>query len=188
MIDLSNYREYLSERASEILSLAIDESKKRQHYYLGTEHVFLAFIQIEKDFFHAIMGDLRLEPDLIVRFLEEHLTVSKQYLGVGLKIPPSTKNAFKQAWEAAQHAGRKVIEPVDLLTAIFQDTEGVPVKIFKSLGIEPEVISHMIQIKARTKEKETEEMKKRFELPPHLKYFGVNLNKLARTGKLPQIF
>ena len=81
-----------------------------------------------------------------------------------------------------------MIEPIDLLVAIFQDLEGVPIRIFKSLGIEPEVISHMILIKARSKEKETEELKKRFELPPHLKYFGVNLNKLARMGKLPHIF
>lgn len=188
MIDLSNYREYLSEKSSEVLSRAIDESKKRQHYYLGTEHIFLAFMQVEKGFLQEILAELRLDPDLILRFLEEHLTVSKQYLGVGLKIPPSTKNAFKQAWEEAQHAGRKVIEPIDLLVAIFQDLEGVPIRIFKSLGIEPEVISHMILIKARSKEKETEELKKRFELPPHLKYFGVNLNKLARMGKLPHIF
>lgn len=188
MIDLSNYREYLSEKSSEVLSRAIDESKKRQHYYLGTEHIFLAFMQVEKGFLQEILAELRLDPDLILRFLEEHLTVSKQYLGVGLKIPPSTKNAFKQAWEEAQHAGRKMIEPIDLLVAIFQELEGVPIRIFKSLGIEPEVISHMILIKARSKEKETEELKKRFELPPHLKYFGVNLNKLARMGKLPHIF
>ncbi|MCX5885434.1 MAG: ATP-dependent Clp protease ATP-binding subunit [Proteobacteria bacterium] len=188
MIDLSNYREYLSEKSSEVLSRAIDESKKRQHYYLGTEHIFLAFMQVEKGFLQEILTELRLDPDLILRFLEEHLTVSKQYLGVGLKIPPSTKNAFKQAWEEAQHAGRKMIEPIDLLVAIFQELEGVPIRIFKSLGIEPEVISHMILIKARSKEKETEELKKRFELPPHLKYFGVNLNKLARMGKLPHIF
>ncbi|MFH1625895.1 MAG: ATP-dependent Clp protease ATP-binding subunit, partial [Pseudomonadota bacterium] len=187
MLDLTGYKDHLSDRAFQILNLAIEESRKRNHYYLGIEHIFLAFIKVEEMFFREIMSELKLDPQDVVHFLNEHLNVSKQYLGVGLKVAPATRTVFKLAWEEAQRVGRKIIEPVDLFAAIFQETHGLPVKIFKSFGIEPNIILQLIIVKVGSLEKKDEDFKKKFELPPHLRYFGVNLNKLARLGKLPFI-
>jgi len=187
MLDLTEYKEYISDRAFQMLTLAAEESKKRKHYYLGIEHIFLAFIKVEGTFFYEIVSDLNLDPKSIIHVLDGYLNVSKQYLGVGLKVPPVTKNIFKIAWEEAQRFGRDLIEPVDIFAAIFQSKEGIPIKIFKGFGIEPDTILQLIIIKAKNLNKKDGDLKRKFELPPQLKYFGVNLNKLARLGKLPFI-
>ncbi|MDY7030636.1 MAG: ATP-dependent Clp protease ATP-binding subunit [Thermodesulfobacteriota bacterium] len=187
MFDFTEYREYVSDRAFQILSLAVEESRERKHFYLGIEHIFSALIKQEKALFHEIMSELNLDPQSVTHYLDEYLNVSKQYLGVGLKVPPATKNVFKIAWEEAQRFGRNIVEPEDIFAAIFQEDEGIPAKIFKGFGVEPDTVLQLIIIKAKNLDNKEEEIKKRFELPPHLKYFGVNLNKLARLGKLPFI-
>ncbi len=187
MLDFTEYREHLSDRAFQILTLAVEESRRRKHYYLGIEHIFLAFTKVEEAIFSEIMSELNLDRQNVIRFLNEHLNISKQHLGMGLEMPAATKNILKLAWEEAQRFGRDTIEPIDIFAAIFQESKGIPVKIFKGFGVEPDVVLRLITIKAQDRGGRDADLKKKFELPPHLKYFGVNLNKLARSGKLPFI-
>ena len=187
MIDLGNYKDYLSDRVGEILTLAIEESKKRQHGHLDVEHLIIAFSRVEGSFFKEVMDELGLDAQVVLHRIEESLTSSAEYLGVGMRVTLATKNILRLAWKEAQHGGRKLIEPTDLCIAFFQVEGGVVEKIFNGLGVETEKVVHTVTLKARLLEKEKEEHKKKFELPPHLKYFGVNLNKLARLGKLPPL-
>ena len=57
MIDFSHYRDRLSDRAREIIERAVLESQRRQHYFLGVEHIFLAFTIVEGPLFAEVMGD-----------------------------------------------------------------------------------------------------------------------------------
>ncbi|MEE9542854.1 MAG: ATP-dependent Clp protease ATP-binding subunit [Thermodesulfobacteriota bacterium] len=187
MKELEELKARLSPRAARIVDEAVDESKKRQHYYLGVEHIFLAFATVEEDFFIEIMEDLNLDSEHVLNFLNEHLNITRQYIGVGLKVPPATRNIFKLAWEEAQRRGREEIDPSDLFIAIFQENHSLPPRIFRSFGIDPDFIMSRITVKIRTDEHKDEEVKKKFELPPNLKHFAVNLNRLARLDKLPNL-
>jgi ATP-dependent Clp protease ATP-binding subunit ClpC len=53
--------------------------------------------------------------------------------------------------------------------------------------VEPAMAARLISLQTKELEEQTEEFKKRYDLPPYLNNFGVNLNKLARMGKLPPI-
>jgi ATP-dependent Clp protease ATP-binding subunit ClpA len=187
MKELEELKARLSTRACRIVDEAVDESKKRQHYYLGVEHIFLAFASVEEEFFIEIMEDLNLDSDHVLNFLNEHLNITRQYIGVGLKVPPATRNIFKLAWEEAQRRGRGEIDPSDLFIAIFQENHSLPPRIFRSFGIDPDFVMSRITVKIRTDEHRDEEVKKKFELPPNLKHFAVNLNQLARDDKLPHL-
>jgi len=187
MIDLTNYRDYLSEKAYQVINIAIEESKKRNHHYLGVEHIFLGYAQVETSFFNAVLSELNLDPKHIVDFLKDYMSVSQPAMGINIKIPLATKTIFRRAREEAQQMGRTTIEPVDLFRAIFQENDGIPIKIFKSLGVDPDKMVQTIENKARIYTKKKEVYQKKFELSPHLRYFGANLNKLARFGKLPLI-
>jgi ATP-dependent Clp protease ATP-binding subunit ClpA len=187
MTELEGFKGKLSTRAQMVLDGAIEESKNRQHYYLGVEHLFLAFAKVEEDFFREVMDDLNLDVYHVLNFLSEHLNISRQYIGVGLKIPPATKNIFRLAREEAQRWGRDEIDSTDLLLAIFQENHSLPAKIFRSFGLDPDYVMRKITVRVRSKEEVQEEIKKKYELPPNLKHFAVNLNKLARFDKLPTI-
>ncbi len=187
MTELEVFKDKLTPSAQRVLDGAIEESKNRQHYYLGVEHLFLAFAKVEEGFFRDIMNELNLDSYHVLNFLSEHLSISRQYIGVGLKVPPATKNIFRLAREEAQRWGREEIDSTDLLLAIFQENHSLPAKIFRSFGLDPDFVMRTITVKVRSKEEREEEIKKKYELPPNLKHFAVNLNKLARYDKLPTI-
>ena len=187
MIDLSNYKDYLSEKAHKVLASAIHESQKRQHHYLGVEHIFLAITEVESNLFAEIAEKLNFSPREVVLSLREYLNSSKQVWGGGMKVPPSTKAIFKLAWDSAINSGRKVIETADLLKAIFQEGQNIPVRILRGMGVEPNTATRLISVETKVIDEKSEDFKKRYDLPPYLNNFGVNLNKLARLGKLPPI-
>ena len=187
MIDLSNYKDYLSEKAHKVLASAIHESQKRQHHYLGVEHIFLAITEVESNLFAEIAEKLNFSPRDVVLSLREYLNSSKQVWGGGMKVPPSTKAIFKLAWDSAINSGRKVIETTDLLKAIFQEGQNIPVRILRGMGVEPNTATRLISVETKVVDEKSEDFKKRYDLPPYLNNFGVNLNKLARLGKLPPI-
>jgi ATP-dependent Clp protease ATP-binding subunit ClpC len=187
MIDLSNYKDYLSDKAHRVLASAIEESQKRQHHYLGVEHIFWAITEVESALFADLADKLNVSPRKVVSSLQEYLNVSKQILGGGMKVPPSTKIIFKLAWDSAITSGRRVIETMDLLKAIFQEGHNIPVRILRGMGVDPNAVTRIISVQTKVLEEKTEEFKKRYDLPPYLNNFGVNLNKLARMGKLPPI-
>jgi ATP-dependent Clp protease ATP-binding subunit ClpA len=55
------------------------------------------------------------------------------------------------------------------------------------MGVEPNAASRVISVETKVLDEKSEDFKKRFDLPPYLNNFGVNLNKMARLGKLPPI-
>jgi len=187
MIDLSNYKEYLSDKAHQVLTSAIEESQRRQHYYLGVEHIFLALMEVEANLFTDIADKLNVNTQKIISSLQEYLNTPRQPASGGMKVPPSTKTIFKLAWDSAINSGRKVIETTDLLKAIFQEGHNIPVRILRGMGVDPAVVARMISLQSKILEEKSEEIKRKYELPPYLNNFGVNLNKLARLGKLPPI-
>ena len=126
MIDLTNYRNYLSEKAYRVITVAIEESKKRNHYYLGVEHIFLAYARVENVFFKEVLTELNLDPKHIIDFLNDHMSVSQPAMGVNIKIPLATKTIFRRAWEDAQQMGKNIIEPVDLFRACLLYTSPSP--------------------------------------------------------------
>jgi ATP-dependent Clp protease ATP-binding subunit ClpA len=178
----------LAESADRVVGRALDEARRRDHALLTNEHVCLAFAQVEWDTFGQVMRDLSLNPHEILQALEEHLRILPSAPGRDLRVAPSTKLLFKLALLHASRSGRHTIEATDLFSAIFEETQGIPVSIIRRHGIEPEVLVSRLASRMRDHELREERLKKRFELPPFLKHFATNLNQLARQDKIPPVF
>jgi ATP-dependent Clp protease ATP-binding subunit ClpA len=187
MMEISFYREKLSESGHRMLNASIEESQRRHHYYLGLEHLFLAFAEQEKSVFRDLMASVGLNVDAVLYSVNEHLNISRQYLGVGLKVPPATKQVFRVAWETAQRNRRAQIDASDLFLGIFHEVHSIPARILKNYGVDPAVALSRFSTQLRSREEKVEEFRKRYELPANLRTFGVNLNLLAREGKIPPI-
>src|SRR3954467_1740656 len=178
----------LADSAERVVDRALDEARRREHALLTNEHVCLAFAQAEWDMFGQVMRDLELNPHEILQALEEHLRLLPSVPGRELRVAPSTKLLFKLALLHASRCGRHTIEATDLFSAIFEETQGIPVSIIRRHGIEPEALVTRLATRMRDHEAREERLKKRFELPPFLKHFATNLNQLARQDKIPPVF
>ncbi|MBA2303514.1 MAG: ATP-dependent Clp protease ATP-binding subunit [Acidobacteria bacterium] len=178
----------LAESAERVVDRALDEARRREHPLLTNEHVCLAFAQVEWDMFGQVMRDLELNPHEILQAIEEHLRLMPCVPGRDVRVAPSTKLLFKLALLHASRSGRHAIEATDLFSAIFEETQGIPVSIIRRHGIEPETLVTRLATRMRDHELREERLKKRFELPPFLKHFATNLNQLARQDKVPPVF
>src|SRR5438477_2705410 len=178
----------MAESAERVVDRALDRARRRDHALLTNEHVCLAFAQMEWDMFGQVMRDLELNPHEILQAVEEHLRLLPSVPGRELRVAPSTKLLFKLALLHASRCGRQTIEATDLFSAIFEETQGIPVSIIRRHGIEPEAIGARLAARMRDHELREERLKKRFELPPFLKHFATNLNQLARQDRIPPVF
>ena len=52
------------------------------------------------------------------------------------------------------------------------------------MGANPDAVAENVQAQVQKREREEEQYRKKFELPPYLKHFGVSLNRLARADKI----
>ena len=178
----------IAETAQRIVDRAIEEARRREHALLTNEHVFLAFAQVEWDTFAEVMRDVEVNPHTVLQAVEEHLHMMPSFAGRDLRVTPATKLVFKLALHHASRSNRQSIEAVDLFSALFEETQGLPVTVLRRHGVEPDVLVSRLNTRVREIEMREERLKKRFELPPFLKHFATNLNLLARQDKVPPVF
>ncbi len=178
----------IGETAQRVVDRAVEEARRREHALLTNEHIFLAFAQVEWDMFAEVMRDIELNPHTILQAVEEHLHMMPSFAGRDVRVSPATKLVFKLGLHHASRAGRQTIESADLFSAVFEETQGVPVSILRRHGVEPEALVNRLTARMRDMELRDERLKKRFELPPFLKHFATNLNLLARQDKVPPVF
>ncbi len=185
MIDLGAYKDKFSDSGQRILEHALNESRRRDQNYVAVEHILKALADEEADLFNATMRDLAVDPRVVRLQIEKRLEMSRQHVGKGFRIAPDTTDLFKRAMERARAQGRKTIEATDIFTALSQDERGLFVEVLRGLGASPEAVVENVRSRVHIREQEEEQYKKKFELPPYLKHFGVSLNRLARMDKIP---
>ena len=176
-----------SETGQKVVRRAIEVSKSRDHNFLSVVHLFSALGEIESALFSETMQAVGIDPHSVTRLLDQELAKSPIHVGRKMAIPEPTRDLFNRALRRARSQGRQTIESYDLFATLFTDQSGVPAEILRRLSVDPADATETITQRVRTREEQTESLRKKYELPPYLKHFGVSLNKLARQDKLPPI-
>jgi ATP-dependent Clp protease ATP-binding subunit ClpC len=185
MVDLGAYKDKFGDSGQRILEYALNESRRRDQNYVSVEHILEALIHEEPDMFNSTMRELSLDPIVVKMAIEKRLEMSRQqHVGKGFRIAPDTTDLFKRAMERARAHGRKTIEATDIFEALAK-YDSLFVEVMRNLGANPEVVAENVRVQVQKREQEEEQYKKKFELPPYLKHFGVSLNRLARQDKIP---
>ncbi len=184
-MDLGAMTDKFSETGQKVIYRAIEVSKSRDHNFLSVEHIFTALSDVEGALFAEAMQSIGVEPRAVGHLLDQELGKSRQYVGKKMYIADTTRDLFNRALKRARSQGRQQIESYDLFATLFSDPNGVPAEILRRLGVDPIYATDTIAQKVRSREEQSEVMRKKYELPPYLKHFGVSLNKLARQDKLP---
>jgi ATP-dependent Clp protease ATP-binding subunit ClpC len=186
MFDLETYTDKFAESGRKLIRRAYEEARSRDHNQVAPEHVMIAIAEVERPFFNEVMQSLNLDPQVVLQALETKLG-QRDYLGRGMKMSESLRTLLSNALKHAHERGRRNIESTDLFVALFKDPHSFPVELLRRLGADREIVMQKIQTRVRSHEEKEERYRRRYELPPYLKHFGVSLNKLARQDKLPPV-
>ena len=184
MVDLGSYKDKFGESGQRILDHALSESRQRDQNFVSVEHILQALMHEEPDMFNSTMRELSLDPIVVKIAIDKRLDGSRQqHVGKGFRISPDTTDLFKRAMERARGQGRKTIEATDIFSALTSH-DSLFVEVLKNMGANPDSVTENVQAQVSKREREEEQYRKKFELPPYLKHFGVSLNRLARTDKI----
>jgi ATP-dependent Clp protease ATP-binding subunit ClpA len=121
---------------------------------------------------------------VVTRAIDKRLDNARQHIGKGFRIAPDTTDLFKRAMERARSRGRKVIEATDIFD-VLSNSDSLLVEVLRNLGAQPEAVVEHVRTNVNEREQQDEQYRKKFELPPYLKHFGVSLNRMARADKIP---
>jgi ATP-dependent Clp protease ATP-binding subunit ClpC len=185
VLDLGPLTDKFSESGQQVIKRAIEESRRRDHNFLSVEHIFTALGEVESPLFAEAMQSINVDPQQVSQLLEQELSRGRQYVGKKMIIVDATRDLFNRALKRARQHGRQTIESFDLFVTLFADPLGAPADILRRLGADPNQAMEKIAQRVRFREEQNETLRKKYELPPYLKHFGVSLNKLARQDKLP---
>src|SRR6185312_11426190 len=184
MVDLGAYKDKFGETGQRILEHALTESRRRDQNYVSVEHIVEALIHEEPEMFNSTVRELSVDPAQVKMAIDKRLEGTRQqHLGKGFRIAPDTTDLFKRSMERARTHGRKVIEATDIFEAL-SNYDSLFVEVMRGLGANAESVAENVRVQVEKREQEEERYKKKYEMPPYLKHFGVSLNRLARTDKI----
>src|SRR3954470_6625538 len=184
MIDLGAYKDKFGDSGQRILEHALNESQRRDQNYVSIEHILHGFATQEADLFNQTMRDLYVDPRMVKMSIEKRLDSGRQHVGKGFRIAPDTTDLFKRAMERARARGRKTIEATDIFD-VLSKYDSMFLDVMRSLGANAESVVEHVRANVDERELKEEQYRKKFDLPPYLKHFGVSLNRMARADKIP---
>lgn len=115
------YLEKFSESGRRILESALNETRRREQYFVSPEHILYALMTEETDLFDAALHNLSLDPQEIRLTVEKRLENSRRHTGKGFRIAPETTEIFKYSMDKARSEGRQTIEASDMCFVFAND-------------------------------------------------------------------
>ena len=178
----------LTESGQRVITRAEDEARRRGQDLLTTEHLFLAFAQAEWHLYSRVMRDLGVSPDEVLSAVAGALDSVPAVTSRSLKVTELTQELLRRAIQQAVAAGREQAESFDLFAAILEERQSGPSLVLRKFGTDGDAVIARMTTVVRDIELRDEKLRKRYELPPFLKQFAINLNLLARQDKLPPVY
>jgi len=183
-LDLSK----LTDGAQRVLTRAEDEARRRGQDLLTSEHLFIAFAQVEWALYARVLRDLAVNPDDVLNGVATGLQSVPQLASGTLRVTELTQALLRRSIQSAIDAGREQAESFDLFAAILEESQSGPALALKRFGTDGDAVIARLLTVVRDIELRDEKLRKRYELPPFLRQFATNLNLLARQDKLPPVF
>jgi ATP-dependent Clp protease ATP-binding subunit ClpA len=178
----------LSESGLRIITRAEDEARRRGQDLLTSEHLFIAFAQVEWGLYARVMRDLEIRPEELLSAVEAALESLPASAGRPVRMTELTQELIRRAVQQAIALNREQAESYDVFASLLAEQQSGPSLILRRFGTDGDSVTARLAMIVRDVELRDEKLRKRYELPPFLKQFAINLNLLARQDKIPPVF
>jgi ATP-dependent Clp protease ATP-binding subunit ClpC len=178
----------LSESGLRVVTRAEDEARRRGQDLLTSEHLFIAFAQAEWGLYARVLRDLDVRPEDLLAAVESALDSLTAAPGRPVRMTELTQELIRRAIQQAVTLGREQAESYDLFASVLIERQSGPSLILRRFNTDGEAVTARLAMILRDVELRDEKLRKRYELPPFLKQFAINLNLLARQDRIPPVF
>jgi ATP-dependent Clp protease ATP-binding subunit ClpA len=126
--------ERFNEDAKRSLTLAQEEAERSHHSYIGTEHLLLGLLRVEKGTAHRVLTELGVDIHTVREVIKSVLGRNER-IPVQSIIPTSrVKKVIELSFEEARRMGDNEVDTVHMLLGLIIEGEGIAAHVLTDLG------------------------------------------------------
>ncbi len=130
----------------DILINARQESFRMQHYFLGVEHLFIGLLEIQGGLTASIVESQGYTTEYVIDVIRRQIGKGpRQRLWAGMPNTPRADVVLSIANDLALEENRSEISERDVLLAILEEGDSLPVRILRRLGFDLDEVRTRVQ-------------------------------------------
>ncbi len=182
---------YFTQKANDVINLAIKAAENFGHNYIGSEHILLGILQEGTGLGAEVLNNKGVSAEDIQRLIEENIGRGNPTRLTPDDFTPRCKRIIEVAFQLARGMMNSFVGTEHLLMAVLKESDSYAVKFLMSLGVSPEsVIEDVFSSVGRNEvgaSGSAQRGKKGKSKTPTLDEFGKDLTELARQGKIDPV-
>jgi ATP-dependent Clp protease ATP-binding subunit ClpA len=137
--------ERFNEDAKKSLTLAQEEAERSRHSYIGTEHLLLGLLRVEKGTAHRVLSELGVDIHTVREVIKSVLGRNERIL-IQTIIPTSrVKKVIELSFEEARRMGDNEVDTGHILLGLIIEGEGIAAHVLTDLGATLEKVRPAIE-------------------------------------------
>jgi ClpA/ClpB-like protein len=126
--------ERFTEDAKRTLTMAQEEAERSHHSYIGTEHLLLGLLRVERGTAYRVLTDLAIDI-VTVREVIKSVVGRNERILVQSIIPTSrVKKVIELSFEEARRMGHNEVDTGHILLGLIVEGEGIAAHVLTDLG------------------------------------------------------
>ena len=183
---------YFTQKASEVLNLAIKAAENFGHNYVGSEHILLGLLKVDGGVAHSVLESRNVTLEDIESFIKTNVGVGNKTRLSPDDFTPRSKRIIDTAFQIARGMLHSFVDTEHLLLAILQEGDSYAVKFINSMGIDEELLfEQIVQTVNNNAPSRDETGAKKGRVgkskTPTLDEFGKDLTAIAKEGKIDPV-
>lgn len=182
---------YFTQKASEVLNLAIKSAEDFGHNYVGSEHILLALVKEGSGGAYTILDEKGVKAEDIERFIAETIGTGTPTRLTPEDFTPRCKRILDVAFQIARGMMRSFVDTEHLLLALLQEDDSYAVRFLNSAGIEERQLFEQLAASLGKNEQSASPSGRRGKSSksktPTLDEFGKDLTAIAKEGKIDPV-
>lgn len=180
---------YFTQKASEVLNLAIKAAENLGHNYVGSEHILLALVKAEGGIAYSVLDSKGVTAESIEQFIKENIGIGTPTRLTPDDFTPRSKRVLDVAFQIARGMLHSFVDTEHLLLALLQEDDSYAVKYINSAGIDEQQLFEQVvnSVGSHQTNENTRRGRNAKSKTPTLDEFGKELTAIAREGKIDPV-
>lgn len=182
---------YFTQKASEVLNLAIKAAENLGHNYVGSEHILLALVKEEAGVAYSVLDGKGVTAEDIEKFIKNNIGVGNPTRLTPDDFTPRSKRILDVAFQIARSMLHSFVDTEHMLLALLREDDSYAVRFLNSAGIdENQLFEQVVSSVGRGTTPNTESGRRGRNAKsktPTLDEFGKDLTALAKEGKIDPV-